>query len=68
MSALSVIKTQVETSLDGVEIKVKDLTDDIKKLFNFDKKPDEEIVNLKAAVNNAGIRRKAIADEQESKR
>jgi len=66
-SALQAVNDAVKNALNGVEVKAKDLPDEIKKLLGFEGKPDEEIVNLSSAANNSGRLRIAAAKESKNK-
>ena len=67
LDALKKIKLQVDSTFKGMEIKIKDIPEEILKFLKLDKKDPEEVANLNSAVNNAGLIRKAVADQQGSK-
>ena len=63
-NALSLIKSQANTALKNIEVKVKDVPKSILDLMMIDDKDTEKIVNLQEP--SSGAIRKAIADQQKS--
>ena len=56
-TALGIIKNQVETTFKDVEIKAKDMPEEIKQLLKLDDKKDDEVLNIAAALNNKSLAR-----------
>jgi cobalamin biosynthesis protein CobT len=56
-TALGIIKNQIETTFKDVEIKAKDMPEEIKQLLKLDDKKDDEVLNIVAALNNKSLAR-----------